>query len=59
MSILKQNFVVRRLFRGKCREADDPQKFQKHKMITVVNWTKTENMTKMEKTVYSGAEGEM
>jgi hypothetical protein len=35
MSALAQNLVVRRLFRGKCRDADDPQKFKKHTIITV------------------------
>jgi len=34
MSVLAQNLVVRRLFREECREADDPQKFQKHTIIT-------------------------
>ena len=58
MSDLKQNLVVRRLLRGDCREAADPQKFQKHTMITVVNWNKTVNMPKMKERVCSGAEGE-
>jgi len=59
MSALKQNLVVRRLFRGECREADDPQKFQKHTMITAVNWNKTANMPKMAKKVCSGTKGEI
>jgi len=59
MSVLKHNLVVRRLFRRECREADDPQKFQKHTMITVVNWNKTVHMLKIRKKGRSGAEGEM